>query len=294
MSVGSRDSVLLELFGVRKPLIGMVHSLPLPGAPRYEPGSLEHAYEYGVEEAVRLTGGGVDGLLIENAGDYPYAKPEDIGPETASATAVLARLIRQSTDLPVGINIVANAAVPSLAAAVAAGAQFVRVNQWVNAYVANEGLIEGAAPRALRYRRWIGGTSLKIFADVHVKHGSHAIVADRPLDEQARDAAFFDADVLIATGYRTGDATQLDELTTIGEATDLPVIVGSGLDVSNARETLQLCDGAIVGSALKEGTDWLNPVDLAKVSELTSIVKQFREKGHMGSPSTTDTTGGLE
>lgn len=42
-------------------------------------------------------------------------------------------------------------------------------------------------------------------ADVHVKHGSHAIVADRPVAEQARDAEFFAADAMIATGSRTGD-----------------------------------------------------------------------------------------
>ena len=55
--------------------------------------------------------------------------------------------------LPIGVNVLANAAVHALAVASAAGARFVRVNQWANAYVANEGLIEGAAARATRYRR---------------------------------------------------------------------------------------------------------------------------------------------
>ncbi len=45
-----------------------------------------------------------------------------------------------------------------------------------------------------------------MFADVHVKHGAHAITADRSIAELARDVEFFDADVAIATGQRTGDA----------------------------------------------------------------------------------------
>lgn len=34
--------------------------------------------------------------------------------------------------------------------------RFVRVNQWANAYVANEGIIEGQAAHAARYRSRIG------------------------------------------------------------------------------------------------------------------------------------------
>jgi uncharacterized protein len=94
-----------------------------------------------------------------------------------------------------------------LAVAKAAGAQWVRANQWVNAYVANEGFLDGPAPKAMRYRRAIDATDVRIFADVHVKFGAHAITADRSIDEQARDAEWFDADVLIATGTRTGSPT---------------------------------------------------------------------------------------
>src|SRR5437773_2087238 len=83
----------------------------------------------------------------------------------------------------------------AIGVAKAGGASFVRVNQWANAYVANEGLVEGEAGKVLRYRAAIAAEHVRIFADVHVKHGAHAIVADRPLEELARDIEFFDADV---------------------------------------------------------------------------------------------------
>ena len=69
---------------------------------------------------------------------------------------------------------------PAFATAVAGGADFIRVNQWANAYVANEGFMEGRAAEAMRYRSLLRAEHVRVFADVHVKHGSHAIVADRP------------------------------------------------------------------------------------------------------------------
>lgn len=273
-----RTHVLHEIFGVEKPIIGMVHALPMPGSPRFKRFKLTDVYEHGVAEALRLKEGGVDGVLLENAGDIPFAKPEDIGHETTTAMAILGRLIREATGLPLGIITVANAALHSLAIAKACGAQFVRVNQWANAYVANEGIIEGAAARALRYRSWIEAENVHIFADVHVKHGSHAIVADRPLAEQAVDVEFFDAEVLIATGYRSGGPTLPSEVQGIRDHVSLPVIVGSGLDVNNCRELLALADGAIVGSSIKVEGRMHSDVDVAKVKALMAAVHAARSQ----------------
>jgi predicted TIM-barrel enzyme len=57
----------------------------------------------------------------------------------------------------------------------------VRANQWVNAYMANEGFLNGPAPEAMRYRSSIRAGDVAIFADVHVNFGAHAITADRSL-----------------------------------------------------------------------------------------------------------------
>ncbi len=280
--MGSGHNSLQKLFGVSKPIIGMVHSQPLPGSPRFKHYVLKDVYEFGVQEALRLKEGGIDGLLLENAGDIPFSKPDDIGFETVATMAVLGKLIHEATELPLGIITVANAALPSIAIAQACGAQFVRINQWVNAYVANEGFVEGQAGRALRYRSWIGADDVMIFADVHVKHGSHAIVADRPLAELARDAEFFDADVLIATGYRTGDATEVPEVQGIRQHVSLPVIIGSGLNTENCHELLTVADGAIIGSSIKADGKMHSPVSEEKVKTLMSAVQSLRDASDDG------------
>ncbi len=270
-----KENALTSLFGARKALIGVVHVRPLPGAPAYDGESLTGIYEHAVAEARRYADGGFDGVIVENHGDIPFAKPDDIGPETVAAMALIADRVRSAVDVPVGINVLANAAIPALAAAKASGAAFVRVNQWANAYVANEGIIEGPAAKATRYRAWLRATDVRIFADVHVKHGAHAIVADRPVEEMARDAEFFDADVLIATGQRTGGATSPDEARIIKDATPLPVVIGSGVTIDNVGALLNMADGVIIASALKEGGVWWNPVDPARVAAFVEHVRNL-------------------
>lgn len=260
-----RESALKTLFGRPKAVIGVIHSRPLPGAPAYDGEAMEAIYDYAVRETEQYAAGGMDGVIVENHGDIPFLKPDDIGQETVSAMAVMADRVRRACGLPVGINVLANGALPATAIAKASGAAFIRVNQWANAYVANEGIVEGPAAKATRYRSWLRAQGLKIFADVHVKHGAHAIVADRSIPELTRDAEFFDADVVIATGQRTGDSATREEILTIKGATELPVVVGSGAHAGNVGQILALCDGVIVASSLKRDGVWWNEVDPERV-----------------------------
>ncbi|MEU3270969.1 BtpA/SgcQ family protein [Saccharomonospora sp. NPDC006951] len=269
-----KESALTSIFGTDRVVIGVVHCLPLPGSPHYTGQPVSELIRFAVEEAKAYREGGVHGLIVENAWDLPFPKPEDQSFENAATLAVIGDRVRDEVGLPVGVNVLANGAHCSIATAQAAQSSFVRVNQWVNAYVANEGFMEGLSPSATRYRARLRAEHLKIFADVHVKHGSHSIIADRSLAAQAEDNEFFDADVLIATGGRTGDEAPAAEVTGIREATSLPVIIGSGMNAGNAGELLSLCHGAIVASALKENERWWGRVDTAKVREFTKQAEQ--------------------
>ena len=266
MSVArNRGSTLQDIFGhAEGVLIGVVHLLPLPGSPDYEGGGAGAIYERGLADARAYAEAGFDGLIVENHGDIPFSKPEDIGPETAAHMAVVTDRIARETGLPLGINVLANAALHALAIAAAADAKFVRVNQWANAYVANEGFIEGAAAKAMRYRSQLRAPEIRIFADAHVKHGAHAIVQDRPVAELVKDVEFFNADVVIATGQRTGHTADLDYMRGIKAATSLPTLVGSGVTPENVRDILGIVNGVIVASALKAEGVWWNAVEPAR------------------------------
>lgn len=262
-----------DIFGRDKALIGMIHCPPFPGAPRYRGAPMEAIYDACLRDAERLVAGGMHGLIVENHGDIPFSKPEDIGPETPAFLAVVCDRIRQNFDVPLGVNVLANAPLPALAAAVAGRAAFIRVNQWANAYVANEGFMEGRAAEALRYRALLRAERVKIFTDAHVKHGSHAIVADRSIPELTRDLAFFDSDCIIATGQRTGHSASIAEIDEIGGATHLPLLVGSGVSEANILEILARTNGVIVASSLKEGGVWWNPVDPERVRRFVAAAE---------------------
>jgi len=268
-----KANTVQDTFGRTKAIIGVIHCRPLPGSPAYDGDAVDAIVAHALEEAGRYERGGVHGLIVENHGDIPFSKPEDLGPETAAMMAVILDRVRQAVRIPVGVNILANGAIQALAVARAGGGSFVRVNQWANAYVANEGIIEGPAAAATRYRSWLRANGVKIFADVHVKHGSHAIVADRSIPELTRDAEFFDADVVIATGQRTGDAADLSEVRTIADATNLPVLIGSGVTTANAGDLLSIANGLIVASSLKEEGVWWTPVSERKVTEFMAVIR---------------------
>jgi membrane complex biogenesis BtpA family protein len=257
-------------------VIGVIHLAALPGAPRYDGAAMSEIYAAAARDARTLADGGVDGIIVENASDMPFARPEDIGPETVAALTAACLEVRAATELPIGITCVANGVIPALAVAKAVGAKWVRANQWVNAYIANEGFLNGPAPQVMRYRRSLDATDVRIFADVHVKFGAHAITSDRSVAEQATDAEWFDADVLIATGTRTGSATQPDEVGEVRSGTTLPVIVGSGLDPDQVPSLFAVADGAIVGQWLKLDGRWWNPVDPHRVEQLMKVVAAAR------------------
>lgn len=272
----AKPNAIEAIFGRRKAVIGVIHLPALPGSPDYDGAPMDSLVRTALDEAERYRAGGIDGLIVENHGDIPFAKPEELGPETAACMAVITQAVRLASGLPVGVNVLANGAVAALAVAKAAGAAFVRVNQWANAYVANEGFIEGRAGAAARYRAWLRARDVAIFADVHVKHGAHAITGDRPIQELARDVEFFDADVAIATGQRTGDAATLDELRAIAGGTSLPVAVGSGVNPDNVGDILSVADAVIVASYLKRDGVWWNDVDPERLAVFMRAVAKAR------------------
>jgi len=258
-------NAIQEIFGRDKALIGMIHCPAFPGAPRYRAASMDSIYDACMRDAEACIEGGLHGLMIENHGDVPFSKPDDIGCETAAFMSIVTDRVRRATGVPLGINVLANAPMPAFAIAMAGGASFIRVNQWANAYVANEGFMEGRAAEAMRYRSALRAEHVKVFTDSHVKHGSHAIVADRSIVEMTRDLAFFDADCIIATGQRTGDAATSHEIDEIADATHLPLLVGSGVNERNVADILARTNGVIVGSSLKIDGVWWKPVDILKV-----------------------------
>jgi membrane complex biogenesis BtpA family protein len=177
-----------------------------------------------------------------------------------------------------GITIHLNGVEQALAIAVAVECSWVRAFELANAYVANAGIIEASGPAAMRYRSFLCADDIMVFGDFHVKHGSHHLISDRSVIEQAEDVQTALGDGVIVTGVKTGVAPQKDEIMSIRDAVSIPILIGSGLDVNNLSDILPLTDGAVVGSAFKEGGELSSPVDKQKVKIFMQKVNDIREK----------------
>jgi membrane complex biogenesis BtpA family protein len=262
------------VFGTRRPLIGVLHLPPLPGSPLYDGTSMAAICDYVLRDADTLANGGLDALMIENAGDIPYLRSIQLEPETAACMAVVLGRVTSEHDCATGVICLSNGVETAMAVAKAGGGRFVRANLWTGAYVADAGIIESPAGMAMRYRKKICAEDILVMADVHVKHGAHTLTSDRPVSEHATDAEYFGADMLIATGQRTGDATPTTEVEAIKAGTVLPVYVGSGLSPENAAALMSVADGAIIGSYFRREGRWWQPVDQERVEKLMLTLRR--------------------
>ncbi|MBY0547896.1 MAG: BtpA/SgcQ family protein [Candidatus Obscuribacterales bacterium] len=250
-------------------LIGMVHLLPLPGSADYG-GSVDTIIDLALREAVIYKSHGFDAVMLENMHDLPYLRGT-VDPETTAAMAVTAHRVKAQTQLPLGIQLLAAANIEALGAAIAASADFIRVEGYVFAHVGDEGLHQSCAPQLIRKRAQLKAERIQIFADIKKKHSAHALTSDISLVDTAKAAEFFKADGVIVTGHHTGNAPESVDVTTVRNAVACKVLVGSGVDETNIAEFMTNADALIVGSSLKEGGRWQNPLQPQKVAALAQL-----------------------
>ena len=249
-------------------LIGMVHVGALPGTPHARR-SIAQLEETALAEARTLAKAGFDAIIIENMHDRPYVNGPH-GPETTAAMTRIGLCIRREfRSMPLGVQVLSFGHIEALAIALAIDAAFIRVENFVFAHVADEGLLpEAAAGRLLRHRRHIGASHVRVMCDIKKKHASHALTGDISVADAAIAAEFFGADGLIVTGVHTGEPTDPTDIDRARAGAALPVWVGSGVTPGQVRPLLARADALIVGSDTKRGGVWSNPIDPARCRKL--------------------------
>ena len=255
-----------------KPVIGMVHLLPLPGSEDYRGGGLGPILERALAEGCALEAGGIDAIILQNSGDLPPA-PEG-GSETIAYMSVIGAALRREVACPLGVNVLANGAVAALAVADAIEAAFVRIKVYIGAVVATEGLLPGAAREALAFRRRIGAGRIAIAADLYDR--TSAPLGALPI-EVAADMALRHghADALIVTGYSVEDS--LARMRAIkAELPGAVVLAGGGTTADNVGQFLECCDGVIVGSSIKDTAHFVGTVDPARLAAYMEAVAAAR------------------
>lgn len=255
-----------QLFDHPKPIIGVVHLLPLIGSPRSRQ-PFREIRSRALSDAKALIDNGIDGVIIENYGDVPF-HPNRVEPHTVAALALVADEIRERyPQTPIGLNVLRNDAKSAMAIATVTDANFIRVNVHTGAMLTDQGLIQGQAHETLRYRATLK-SEVKIFADIAVKHATPLAPID--IGTSAADTYHRGlADALIVTGTATGKSTDFGQLKAVKSAIpQVSVFAGSGVTTDNLSEVLQYADGVIVGTAIKRDGVTTNAVDANRVRSL--------------------------
>ncbi|WP_049971885.1 BtpA/SgcQ family protein [Haladaptatus cibarius] len=259
----------MSIFETDDAIVGMVHLSALPGSPDYG-GSFDAIRTRALTDVHALESGGVDAIMVENFGDSPFY-PDDVPKHVVASMTRIVTELRQAVDCPLGVNVLRNDAESALSIATAGGADFIRVNVHTGARLTDQGVVEGNAHETLRLRDEID-SGVKILADIDVKHS--APLAERPLTELVDETLGRGrADGLVVSGVGTGHEVDTDLLESVVSvrdeaSSDASVLVGSGTTTENVADLLEIADGAIVGTALKEEGKTTNEVDESRVSEL--------------------------
>jgi membrane complex biogenesis BtpA family protein len=262
------------LFSSTKPVIAMIHLDALPGTPAGGR-SVREIETTALREAKMYRESGVHGIMLENMHDTPYLRGA-VGPEIVAVMSVVAGAVKDSTQLPCGVQVLAGANTEAVAVAHAARLDFVRVEGFAFAHIADEGFIQSSAAPLLRYRKQIGADHVQVWADVKKKHSSHAITSDISVGETAEAVEMMRGDAVIITGMVTGDPPALADIRDAKKHCRLPVYLGSGVTAQNLARYYSVADGFIVGSHFKKDGLWSNTVDAKRVTRFMATHAQLR------------------
>ncbi len=268
---GANPMQNLRVRNGHKSILGLIHLVPLPGTPHYEPGNVERALEKALFDAHALHDGGADGGLIQPT-DRTYPVGEEVDPARLAAFASIVSAVRK--DLPstfeLGVQILWNATRASLGVAFACGASFVRSANFIGSSHSLYGPVHSDPVRFLNYVNQLGAHDVSLVAEIQSMH--YKSLENTSLAKLAE------------TAYRTGahaveiaepdQAKCLEMVSEIREAVpDLPIMLGGHTNHANAEVLLSAADGAFVGTCFQpEG--WGTNISVERVKAYMEIVRK--------------------
>ena len=260
------------MFGVKKPVIALLHLDALPGDPKYA-GSLDGVLAHARKDLAALQDGGVDGVLIANEFSFPYQPKVDY--VTVGVMGYIVGKLRDDIRIPFGVNIVLNQ-LASLELAAATEANFIR-SAFTGVYMGESGFINTDAAATVRRKKELGLDDLKMLYKVNPE--SDAYITERDIRTITKSIIFgCDPDALCVSGSSAGSETDSDIIEKVSSvAGGVPVFCNTGCNAGNVVEKMNISDGVCVGTAFKVDGKFQNHVDPQRVVEFMHIVKEYRK-----------------
>ena len=263
-----------KLFGVKKPIIAMLHLDALPGDPMFHYGDdMDVVTEHARADLHALQDGGVDGIIFSNEFSLPYQRKRDL--VTPAAMAYVIGRLRSEIKVPYGVDAISDGrACLELAAAVKA--QFVR-GTFSGVYVGDGGLYNNDFSELLRRKTALHLDDLKMLYFINPE--SDRNLDTRPLaDIAASTIAKAAPDGLCISANAAGQDVDDELIASVKKAnSNIVVLCNTGCRLDTVERKLSTADAAVVGTTFKKDGVFENHVDVERVREFMDVVRRYRE-----------------
>jgi predicted TIM-barrel enzyme len=241
-------SKFLSIFPTNKPVIGMVH---------FKGSTTSEAIDQALREIDIYERFGLDGVILETY--------------FGSAGAVkqaLSHLKQHQPGIPYGLNIL-NVDTVGFVYARDYRASFVQVDSVVGHVKPRD---EESLGDLFAYCRQEFG--VPFMGGVRFKY--QQVLSNRSLTEDLA-IAMTRCDAVCVTAEATGQQTPLDKIAEFrSRIGDFPLFVCSGVRAGNAKEQLQIADGAVIGSAFKDTDRDSGDVSPEKITAVVKALEPIR------------------
>lgn len=259
----------MRLFPNSKPIIAAIMVEPLNKI------SPADAQKWLIEQAQIASLHKMDGLLIEFRGGGILSR--DIPASELELMAHLTqKVITQFPQLVVGVEILWHFPGSTLKLAKLSGASFVRVDFFSDDVIADDQRVPIEPQALIKYRDNLKATTVALLTDIQVKY-SKMVDSRITLQQSAAQAQRAGSDGVIVSGAKSGSSPDIRRLISARQGVrQIPVVIGSGFSLDNAKDILPLVDAVIVGTSISEKTG--GPLLPQKVAALMKYVEDFRKQ----------------
>jgi predicted TIM-barrel enzyme len=238
--------MFLELFGIAKPILGMLH---LKGD------SPEDRLKRAIAEADIYSEGGVDAMIVE---DY-FGDESDV-------ENVLACLSKERPGYTLGVNVLDNFA-KSYELALQYGARFMQVDSICGHLDPGEEKVYFAMVDGYRKDK-----KISVIGGVRFKYQPY--LSNRSLEDDLEIGMRY-CEAIAVTGTGTGVETDTEKIRLFRKIVgNFPLVVAAGMTRETVREKLSIGDAAIVGSIFKDTRKDTGDVSVEYVREFMDEVRR--------------------
>ena len=268
-----------SMFGVRKPIIAMLHLDALPGDPRFRrETSIQEIAAHAGADLEALQNGGVDGVLFSNEFSLPYQRTMDM--VTPAAMAYVIGALRSELRVPFGVDAISDGGA-TLELAAAVGADFVR-GTFSGVYVGDGGLYNNDFATLMRRKAALPLDNLKMLYFINPESDRNLDL--RPLQEIAASTIFkVHPDGLCISANAAGQDVDEELIAAVKSRNpEVAVLCNTGCRPDTIIRKLRVADAAVVGTYFKQGGKLENErlenvrVDAARVRMFMDVVREFR------------------